>query len=290
MKIARTPQELAPYASSVLVPTMGGLHPGHLALARLAKEHGDPAANPVVVSVFVNPRQFEEAIDFDRYPRDVESDAAMLEPLGVNCVFAPDAETVYPKDAAPSPVKIPPVANGPGLEDKYRPGHLEGVCQVLWRLFELTKPRYAIFGEKDWQQLQLARAVAAQHAEHSNTPLDIIPAPTHREPDGLAMSSRNRFLPPADRARAAAISAALRAANQHSCPAAAASDMLARMEADDLLVEYAVVRNAATLLDPIPGESARALIAARLGEVRLIDNAAWTPPTILNEPSGQENP
>ncbi len=276
MKILRTPQELAPHARGALVPTMGGLHDGHLALARLAASTG----RPVVVSVFVNPKQFEEAVDFDRYPRDVQSDAAMLEPLGVSVVFAPEVETVYPDDAPPSPVVVPPVADGPGLEDAYRPGHLAGVCQVLWRLYELARPSVAVFGEKDWQQLLLARAVARQHAAAASEALEILPAPTVREPDGLAMSSRNRFLPPRDRGSAAAISQALTLAAEIDDAPDAEHAMRAHMERAGLKVEYAVVRDAETLLEPVAGRPARALIAARLGEVRLIDNAAW-PPAML---------
>ena len=276
MKILRSPRDLAPYARAALVPTMGGLHDGHLALASLAKDTG----RPVVVTVFVNPKQFEESVDFDRYPRDVESDAAMLEPLGVDAVFAPDVDDVYPPDAPPSPVVVPPVADGPALEDHYRPGHLPGVCAVLWRLFELTRPAAAVFGEKDWQQLQLARAVAQQHALVAREPLEIIPAPTVREPDGLAMSSRNRFLPADDRARAAAISQSLSLAAREAEPAAAERVMRTHMEDAGLLVEYASVRDAETLLEPAAGRPARALIAARLGEVRLIDNADW-PPAML---------
>lgn len=276
MRILRTPEELAPYRRGALLPTMGGLHDGHLKLAHLAGETG----LPTVVSVFVNPKQFEESIDFERYPREVEADAALLEPWGVDAVFAPDVETVYPPDAPPSPVVVPLVADGPGLEDRYRPGHLEGVCQVLWRLFELARPSVAVFGEKDWQQLQLARAVAQQISDTTGDAMDILPAPTVREPDGLAMSSRNRFLPPEDRERAAAISGALRLAADVTDPEAAEHAMREHMEARALLVEYAVVRNAETLLAPQISCPARALIAARLGEVRLIDNADW-PPAML---------
>jgi len=277
VQIIRTPDELAPFSRAALVPTMGGLHKGHLELARLAKDTG----LPVVVGVFVNPKQFEEAIDFDRYPRDVEADAAMLEPLGVDVVFAPEVDDVYPPDAPPSPVVVPPVADGPGLEDRYRPGHLEGVCQVLWSFFGLARPAAAVFGEKDWQQLQLARAVAQQHAEHTGDPLRIVPAPTVREPDGLAMSSRNRFLPPDDRARAAAISHALVLATGEPDAPAAEEAMRSVMELAGLTVEYATIRDAETLREPVPGQAARALIAARIGEVRLIDNDAW-PPAMLH--------
>ena len=198
----------------------------------------------------------------------------------VDAVFAPDVDDVYPPDAPPSPVVVPPVADGPALEDHYRPGHLPGVCAVLWRLFELTRPAAAVFGEKDWQQLQLARAVAQQHALVAREPLEIIPAPTVREPDGLAMSSRNRFLPADDRARAAAISQSLSLAAREAEPAAAERVMRTHMEDAGLLVEYASVRDAETLLEPAAGRPARALIAARLGEVRLIDNADW-PPAML---------
>jgi len=280
VKILRTPEELTPFHRGALVPTMGGLHKGHLTLARAASETG----LPVVVSVFVNPKQFEEAADFDRYPRDVESDAAMLEPMGVSVVFAPSVDTVYPPGAPPSPVVVPPVADGPGLEDAYRPGHLAGVCQVLWRLFELARPAVAVFGEKDWQQLQLARAVAAQIADATNEPLDILPAPTVREPDGLAMSSRNANLSPQDRTSAAILPRAMReaiAAIESGGNVPAILDQLrAQLTKNGFAsVDYATLADADSLepLATTPASPARLLVAARIGQTRLIDNMHVAP-------------
>ena len=273
--IITDPADLRPYFGGVFVPTMGGLHPGHVDLVRLAsRERERRGLASIVVSVFVNPKQFEERIDFDRYPREVEIDRDKVAPAGASAVFAPSAETVYP-DPDMAPPVIPPVAQGRGLEDEYRPGHLEGVCAVLWRLFELVRPGVAVFGEKDWQQLRLAAQLAEVFSQEHGRPLEILGAPTVREPDGLAMSSRNRFLPPADRDRAAAICEALRLAGDAGSQAEAERVMRDHMESRGLSVEYAAVRDAGTLAAPIEGEPKRALIAARLGEVRLIDNAPW---------------
>ena len=276
MRRAFTQRDLDDGAGGVLVPTMGGLHPGHVELVRLAARARDrKGLGPVIVSVFVNPKQFEESVDYERYPRDLDSDAAAIEPAGADVVFAPGVDEVYPPEQE-GDAPVPPVADGPGLEDRFRPGHLPGVCRVVWRLFELARPAAAVFGEKDWQQLQIARALAAAYAERAGAPLEIVPAPTVREPDGLAMSSRNRFLPPGDRERAAAISEALAAASGFADAAEAELVMRGKLESRGLRAEYAVVRDAETLTSrPAPGEAARALIAARLGEVRLIDNAPW---------------
>jgi len=273
---AFTQGDLDDCAGGVLVPTMGGLHAGHVELVKLAaRARDEKGLGPVVVSVFVNPKQFEESVDFERYPRDLDADAAAVEPAGADVVFAPGVDEVYPP-GVDTDAPVPPVADGPGLEDEFRPGHLPGVCQVVWRLFELARPAAAVFGEKDWQQLQIARALAASYAEREGGALEIIPAPTVREADGLAMSSRNRFLTPADRARASAISAALARASEFKDAAEAELVMRGTLESRGLEAEYAVVRDAETLMErPVAGAPARALIAARLGEVRLIDNAAW---------------
>jgi pantoate--beta-alanine ligase len=273
--IITDPAELRRFSGGVFVPTMGGLHPGHVDLVRLASRERDRRGLPsVVVSVFVNPKQFEEQIDFDRYPREVEIDRDKVAPAGASAVFAPSVEAVYPDPDAPPPY-IPPVAQRRRLEDQYRPGHLEGVCAVLWRLFELVRPAAAVFGEKDWQQLRLATQLAEVFSERHGWPLSSIGAPTVREPDGLAMSSRNRFLPPEDRKRAAAISEALRRGAGARSPKDAERLMREHLSARGLTVEYADVRDAATLTEPVGDEPKRALIAARLGEVRLIDNAPW---------------
>lgn len=260
----------------VLVPTMGALHEGHASLVRRASElarglsHGGMVP-PVVVSVFVNPTQFNEKADFERYPRDLDKDAALCGGAGATAVFAPAVEVVYPADGTVGVPELPSVATAPGLEDAFRPGHFAGVCQVVKRLFDLAEPRVAVFGEKDWQQLAVVRAMAVSLFPG----LMIDGAPTVREPGGLAMSSRNVFLSAEDRERALAISAALCAACAETTPEAAEAAMKRTLGAARIVPEYAVVREAASLGAAREGAPARALIAARVGKVRLIDNCAW---------------
>lgn len=263
----------------VLVPTMGALHAGHAALiaaaAQLATSRGLPTG--CVVSIFVNPTQFNEAADFDRYPRTLDADLDVCERAGASIVFAPEPEAMYPPtDPAAAPVPpLPEVATRPGLEDAHRPGHFAGVCQVVLRLFRLLGPDAAIFGEKDWQQLQVVRAMVAQQG----LPIEIVGHPTIREADGLALSSRNRFLAQDHRAAALALSRALARAAEQAEPASAERAMRDQLSRSGVLdaTEYAVVRDAATLQEWRPGRPGRALIAARVGAVRLIDNAPWGP-------------
>jgi pantoate--beta-alanine ligase len=270
--LARTPDDLRPFHEGVLVPTMGALHEGHAALIRRARAEADAIDAPVVVSVFVNPAQFNERADFERYPRSLDNDLASAAGAGADVVFAPSVGTVYPEGLdPPAEPPLPPVAEGPALEDLHRPGHFAGVRRVVARLFELTRPRAALFGEKDWQQLMLVRAMRATH----DLGVRIIPVPTVREPDDVALSSRNLLLDEDARARAAAIPRALRAAASEQTPAAAEHAMRAALAAERLDIEYAVVRDAESLGPPRPGRPARALIAARAGGVRLIDNAPW---------------
>ena len=286
MRIIRSADELAEYSEEfpefpggVLVPTMGALHAGHEALIRQgaaeAERRGVPAG--CVVTVFVNPTQFDEKHDFERYPRVLDDDAARCEAAGASAVIAPIVEMVYPQGVdAPGP-RVPCVAVEKGLEDEHRPGHFVGVAKVLVRLFALARPAAAIFGEKDWQQLQLARALV----EQEGLGIDIVGGPTVRDADGLALSSRNRFLSEAERAAAGAIPRALAAASGE----ATAGDAEAAMHRvlGGLAIEYATVRRAASLerVEPgtrIGGEPLRALIACRLGQTRLLDNAAWPLP------------
>jgi pantoate--beta-alanine ligase len=259
----------------VLVPTMGALHEGHALLIRrgtaLAEER--QFGSGCVVSIFVNPTQFNDASDLARYPRTLEADLEICSASGAAAVFAPDVPTMYPPPPS-LPIEVPPlpaVAITPGLEDAHRPGHFAGVCQVVRRLFDLLKPEAALFGEKDWQQLQVIRAMTVQ----SGMPVDIVPCPTVREADGLAMSSRNRFLSPQERSAAAAISQALRLAQAEDRPEPAERIMRRVLTDGGLDVEYSVIRDAATLGPVITGHQARALIAARAGGTRLIDNAPW---------------
>lgn len=272
MLTARIRSELdaAGAAGSVLVPTMGALHEGHAALMRLAREHAGPTGR-VSVSIFVNPTQFNEPADFDRYPRTLDADRALCERLGVDIIFAPPPEVMYPPREEVPVGDLPAVATEPGLEDAFRPGHFAGVCQVVRRLFALVRPAAAVFGEKDWQQLQVIRAMT----EAEKLGVKIVPAPTIREPDGLAMSSRNTLLDAPARARASVISRALREAARAPDAAAAEQVMTQALADGGLSPEYAAVRDAASLGPVRPGRPARALIAARLGAVRLIDNAPW---------------
>jgi pantoate--beta-alanine ligase len=252
------------------VPTMGALHDGHGQLIRRAAQ--EPGTT-VVVSIFVNPTQFDDPKDFARYPKTLDSDAVICEAAGASIVYAPSVEDVYPPGEVLSPAPIPPQATTPRLEDGQRRGHFEGVCTVVKRLFELVRPSVAYFGEKDWQQLQVIAAMT----KLAGLGVTIAPVETVRDPDGLAMSSRNRFLSPEDRVRGLSLSRALRACQRASTPMEAEGIMRAELEASQVVADYAVVRDAATLM-PVAESSRgpwRALIAARVGSVRLIDNAAW---------------
>jgi pantoate--beta-alanine ligase len=225
-----------------------------------------------VVWVFVNPTQFNNPADLQRYPRTLDADVAICQAAGAAAVYAPAADEVYPPGQPIRVPTLPDAATRPGLEDAHRPGHFAGVCQVVARMFDLVRPAAAIFGEKDWQQLAVVRAMVEQ--EHTRT--QILPEPTVREPDGLAMSSRNVFLTPDDRRRARALSHALAEAGKHPDPEAAQAAMMRTLGAAEIVPDYAVVRDAASLM-PLtdPSRPGRALIAAQVGSVRLIDNASW---------------
>ena len=295
MCVARSNAELAEALArlgpTVFVPTMGALHHGHASLVRQAATLA--AARHLAgasVSIFVNPTQFNDPADFNRYPKPLAADLALCESAGAVLVYAPTVDDIYPPRVAIPTPPLPDVATQPTLEDANRPGHFAGVCRVVSRLFDLVRPAAALFGEKDWQQLAVIKAMNEARIEvtiqakvqatdasstRSRDLVEIIPCPTQREPEGLAMSSRNVFLTPTDRSRALAISRALTLAASQQTPAAAERAMLAELARESITPEYAVVRDARTLLEwtgPFPG---RALIAARVGNVRLIDNAAW---------------
>lgn len=265
----------------VIVPTMGALHAGHERLIRIATERARADANPLgcVVWIFVNPTQFTDPTDLDRYPRTLDADVEVCSRAGARAVFAPAVSDVY-SPAEPVPVPpLPAVATAPGLEDAHRPGHFAGVCQVVNRFFQLMRPSAAAFGEKDWQQLAVIREMVRMLA----LDVEIRAVPTVREPDGLAMSSRNRFLDAEGRARAVSLSHALRLASDAESVAEAESVMASTLRAAGAEIDYAVVRDARSLTVLPPdathtSESAprRALIAARIGRVRLIDNCDWT--------------
>ncbi len=251
---------------------MGALHEGHLALIRRA----GPLASPLVISIFVNPKQFGPEEDLQRYPRTLDADLVAARELGVDVVFAPDVGTIYPPDEDVPVTNLPDVATRPGLEDLCRPGHLAGVFEVVARLFDLVRPSIAVFGEKDYQQLLVVRALVKHSADRWKG-LRIVSHPTFREPDGLAMSSRNASLDPQQRDRALGVFKALRQAvdtiHGGGRPAEAEQAMRHILAGHGLVTEYAVVRDALTL-EPLsdPGDPARALVAARAGDVRLIDN------------------
>jgi pantoate--beta-alanine ligase len=251
-----------------LVPTMGALHEGHRTLVRAARQR----AASVVVSVFVNPTQFGPGEDFDRYPRTWDADLAALAEEGADLVFHPGVEDVYPTGALGVTVAPGPV--GAVLEGAVRPGHFAGVLTVVAKLFGLVRPDLAVFGEKDYQQLTLVRAMARELA----LGVEVVGVPTVREDDGMALSSRNRYLSPEQRAAAAALSAALRAGVAAGPGGAAAVLAAARSVlagAPSLTLDYLELTDPD--LGPAPASGpARLLVAARAGSTRLIDNVPVT--------------
>jgi pantoate--beta-alanine ligase len=257
----------------VLVPTMGALHEGHAALIRRGVETAQSRALPggCTVSIFVNPTQFNDSADFARYPRTLEADLKICEATGAAAVFAPVPAVVYPKNQIIPVPPLPAVATRPGLEDAFRPGHFAGVCQVVMRLFTLLEPEAATFGEKDWQQLCVIRDMTRD----AGLPIEIAPFPTVRAEGGLALSSRNRFLSPAELKAALAIPRSIDEAARIADPAAAEEAMRRVLIDGGLRVEYAAVRDARTLLTPRPERAGRALVAAWAGGTRLIDNGPW---------------
>ncbi len=255
-------------ARIALVPTMGALHAGHLSLVELARHHADR----VVASVFVNPTQFDRADDFDRYPRDLERDGALLAAAGVDVLFAPTGADMYPSGAQTF-VTVEDLSQP--LCGAHRPGHFRGVATVVLKQFTIVQPHVALFGEKDYQQLALIRRMVRDlHLE-----VDIVGAPILREPDGLAMSSRNRRLSASERAAAVCLARALAAAERlvangerdAAALAAAAASELAREPS--VRPEYVAVVDPDTL-QPLTVLSERALLALAvwIGSTRLIDN------------------
>ncbi len=264
-----------------LVPTMGALHEGHAELIRRGREGSDL----LVVSAFVNPIQFDRADDYQRYPRTLEADTAMCAGLGVDAVFAPPGEEMYP---APPLTFVEVGSVSEHLCGAFRPGHFRGVATVVAKLFHIVGPDRAWFGEKDAQQLAVIRKMTAD----LNFPVAIVAVPTVREADGLAMSSRNRRLSAEERAEAPAIYAALAeaaAAVRRGCTEAATVKRaaLTRLSAHARIrVEYLEIVDDATF-QPVERITAPARIAAAawLGETRLIDNVYCTPPISPGETS-----
>lgn len=252
------------------VPTMGAIHDGHLGLVETALEHGDL----VVASVFVNPTQFGPGEDYERYPRDLERDTELLSGAGVEVVFAPEVETVYPPGT--EGVTVDPGPLGQVLEGVSRPTHFRGVLTVVAKLFAFVRPHVAVFGEKDYQQLVLVR----QLARALHTGVDVVSRPIVRDGDGLAKSSRNAYLSDAERATALALSRALHAGAAASEGGAEAVTTAARDvldAADGVHLDYLALTDA-ELGEPTAGQPARLLVAARVGSTRLIDNLGFDLP------------
>ena len=250
------------------VPTLGNLHTGHFSLVSTARENADR----VVASVFVNPTQFGPHEDFASYPRTLADDTIGLEKVGCDMLFAPDVDEMYPFGAA-NMVRVEVPGLSEILDGAMRPGHFSGVATVVTKLFNLVAPDVAVFGQKDYQQLLVIRRLVAD----LRMPIEIIGAPTVRELNGLAMSSRNQYLTPEERERASAIFRTLNGMRDATCGGKAFADVESEahiaLESAGMTPDYAVVLRREDLGSP--GKDDRhfvALIAARLGKARLIDN------------------
>lgn len=251
-----------------LVPTMGALHEGHLSLVRAARDR----CSPVVVSIFVNPKQFGPSEDFQQYPRDLDKDRALLESLNVDYLFVPEAAEIYPRDFRTN-------VHVEGLSEKFegrvRPGHFQGVTTVVLKLFEIVRPRFAYFGRKDAQQARIIRQMSAD----LNLDSEIVVCPILREPDGLAMSSRNAYLKNDDRRAATVLYRSLDAARREIAKGARAAapllDILRSSVASERIakLDYAEIVDADSF-EPVAFLRGNCLIlvAARMGATRLIDN------------------
>jgi pantoate--beta-alanine ligase len=240
------------------VPTMGNLHAGHLSLVNIARSH----AKKVVVSIFVNRLQFRPGEDFDSYPRTFERDCAMLEAAGVDLLFAPDEKVLYPE---PQDFRVDPGPLGDELEGRFRPGFFHGVATVVLKLLNCVQPVAAVFGKKDYQQLLVVRRMARQ----LDLPVAIVPGETVREPDGLAMSSRNGYLSATERAEAPRLHRVLQMVKRGADPEAALRELTTAGWQPD----YIEVRRRSDLRVPDAGERELVVLgAARLGTTRLIDN------------------
>ena len=272
--LVRTRAELAAQLAAertskpvVLVPTMGALHQGHRSLLDVARAVPDAH---VVTSIFVNPLQFGPEEDLDRYPRTLDSDLAMCAAAGVDLVFAPSAAQMYP--SGKPAVTVDPGPMGQLLEGESRPGFFGGVLTVVLKLFSLIRPDVAVFGEKDAQQLAMVRRMVAD----LDLGVAIVPVPTVRDLDGLAISSRNSYLSAADRAAALALPCALRAGVQVAQAGGAAAQVLAAAQATldnsaQLTVDYLALVDPATFKPGTAGQAVLA-VAATAGSTRLIDN------------------
>jgi pantoate--beta-alanine ligase len=254
--------------SIALIPTMGALHAGHLELVRLARARCTRA----VASIFVNPAQFAPHEDFDRYPRDEAGDLAKLATAGCDLAWMPDRSVMYPEGFA---TRVLPAGAADGLETDFRPHFFGGVATVCCKLFTQVAPDVAVFGQKDYQQLCVIR----QMVRDLHLPLEVVGAPTVREADGLALSSRNAYLDAAQRRIAPVLHRVIvkvaTDVGRGADPAAAAQAARGELEtAGFARVDYVAVRDAETLKEPAPGRPLRVLAAAWLGTTRLIDNVA----------------
>ena len=278
MKLIHTTADLraalADARDTAFVPTMGNLHAGHVSLVELARRHG----RPVVASIFVNPLQFGAGEDFERYPRTLAADCEKLAAAGCDLVFAPDAAEMYPVPQTFTVRVAESLAHD--LCGAFRPGHFDGVATVVLKLFNLVRPRVAVFGKKDFQQLHVVRQLVRQF----NLPIEVVAGETLREGDGLAMSSRNAYLDAAERCQAARLHDALATVAAAGASgtrdlAAACADAARHLKMAGWRVDYVSVRDAATLAAPTP-DSRRLVVlgAAWLGSTRLIDNIEFAGP------------
>jgi pantoate--beta-alanine ligase len=257
------------------VPTMGNLHAGHVSLIEAARRHGER----FVASIFVNPMQFGPNEDFAHYPRTPQQDARMLAAAGCSLMFMPEVGEIYPHGSERATrVEVPGLSRI--LEGEFRPGHLEGVSTVVAKLFHIVEPDVAVFGEKDFQQLTVIRRMVSELC----MPVEIVAAPTVRDADGLAMSSRNQYLTASERALAPKIYATLEGAAQRLRSGEADYTGIERagflaLESAGFRPDYFSLRQAADLSLPLPGaRELVVLVAARLGRARLIDNVQVTRP------------
>jgi pantoate--beta-alanine ligase len=247
------------------VPTMGYLHEGHMSLVKASKNMCDIT----VVSIFVNPKQFGPKEDYSKYPRNLERDLKLLEEAKIDMVFIPDVDTIYPEGFSTT-INIGPLADI--LEGTFRPGHFDGVCTVVTKLFNIVKPDKAFFGEKDYQQLKIIQKLV----KDLNLDIEIVPIPTKREEDGLAMSSRNAYLNQEERRRASSIYRFLLKAKEAFEIGIKNTDKIieyAKAVLDVDVIDYIKIVDKETLEEKTtPSKYDRILIAVRIGSTRLIDN------------------
>ncbi|WP_411361206.1 pantoate--beta-alanine ligase [Pseudidiomarina sp. YC-516-91] len=277
MRVLKSLEELRAWRAQVdatvaLVPTMGNLHEGHLRLVDLAQQH----AEHVVVSIFVNPMQFGANEDFDSYPRTLDADCALLAERGASAVFAPQVSDVYPRGLAEQTyIEVPGISDI--LCGASRPGHFRGVATIVAKLFNMIQPQVAIFGQKDYQQLQVIRLMTRD----LSLPVEVIGMPTERAEDGLALSSRNGYLSAAERAQAPELYATMEqlknAVQQGEAATTAVSAAAARLTATGFQIDYLELRRQADLQPATDGDADLViLVAAFLGRTRLIDNLTFT--------------